>query len=159
MKILKTLAPALLVFGLASAAWADSYTATLTRRSSNLYEEESSRFLVKTKYCFEYAYSEDSLIDTNRQSVYFKDSRETCDLEGIYRPVRLPAGRYRAEVNREDDGWYQTDAGFFLHSSLCLELALYEKAALRLSGRGTGRMKFENGETCPIDGIYQKTGY
>mgnify|MGYP000122936719 FL=1 len=156
MELLKLLAALALSFTLASAAWAESYSAYLTRRDSNLYEAQPSNLLIRTKYCYEYATYEDSLIDTDRDTAYFKDSRETCDLDAVYRPVRPSSGRYKAEVSREDSNWYRKDAGLYLKTENCLELALSEEVSIRLTSFGSGHVKFNNGNTCGIDGVYQK---
>ncbi|MDL2060153.1 hypothetical protein MUN46_009420 [Mesosutterella sp. AGMB02718] len=156
MQLLKFLAASALSFALVSAAWAETYSATLSRKDSNIYETNPSSLIIKTKYCYEYASYDDSLIDTDRRTVYFKDSRETCDLDSVYRPVHPSSGRYKAEVSREDGNWYRTDAGLYLKTENCLELALSEEVSIRLTSFGSGHVKFDNGNTCGIDGVYQK---
>jgi len=84
-----TLAAAVLVLVLigAVALEAEVYKATVTREESNLYRVDGSHpeIYVKTRYCYEYAYSERALIDTDDMELTFLDSNTTCTIDKILR--------------------------------------------------------------------------
>ena len=58
---------------------------TAKRDDTNTYivREYGTEYLVRTRYCYVYAYSEDVVIHEN--TIYFLDENESCDIEGIYR--------------------------------------------------------------------------
>lgn len=56
-----------------------------SREDTNTYivREYGTEYLVRTRYCYVYAYGEDAVIHDN--VIYFIHSNESCDVEGIYR--------------------------------------------------------------------------
>ena len=63
--------------------FAEIYKASVTREESNFYRVEgtSPQIYIKTRYCYEYAYSERALIDTSDMEITFLDSDTTCQIE------------------------------------------------------------------------------
>jgi hypothetical protein len=58
----------------------------VTRTDSNLYETTDGR-LIKTRYCYVYAYSQKAVV--TRYTLYFLDyndeAEDQCDIDKIYR--------------------------------------------------------------------------
>lgn len=75
----------LLLAGTCFLAEAEIYKATVTREDSNLYVVDWSnpKIYIKTNYCYEYAYSERVLIDTDDMEITFLDSDKTCTIDKI----------------------------------------------------------------------------
>lgn len=69
----------------AAFCFADLYKVTVTREESNLYKVDysSPKIYIKTRYCYEYAYSEEAVVDTQRMKIHFMDSDSTCDIDEI----------------------------------------------------------------------------
>ncbi len=66
----------------ARAVGADIYRAK--REDSNTYivRDFGSEYLVRTKYCYVYAYSEPAILYDN--VIYFLDKNDSCDIDEIY---------------------------------------------------------------------------
>jgi hypothetical protein len=47
----------------------DSYRVTVTRKEANLYQVDRSKTYIKTKYCYEYVYSEQAILVYERGSL------------------------------------------------------------------------------------------
>lgn len=56
---------------------------SVTRKEQDLYQIDYGNTFVKTRYCYEYSYGEDAFI--YKDTLYFVESDEYCDVEGIYR--------------------------------------------------------------------------
>ena len=140
-------------------ATADNYEVSLTRKGSNLYKVDTKNIFVQTRYCYEYAYSEDSLLKLDgsySSEIIFLDAKSRCDIKAIYSEVNQDAGKYSVTVSREEDDWYEIwGQDMFIKTSSCLSLALSDKAVLDISSNGYGTLYFENDE-CMVEGIYVK---
>lgn len=53
-----------------TAAAADHYKVSVTRKDSNVYKVEGTDYWIKTKYCYEYAYSQAAIIVWNGKGSY-----------------------------------------------------------------------------------------
>jgi hypothetical protein len=71
----------------AQALSAEAYKVTVTREEANLYRVDGSspKTYIKTKYCYEYAYSERAIVDTDDMEITFLDSNTTCTIDKILR--------------------------------------------------------------------------
>lgn len=47
---------------LTAPAWAEFYKVNITRVNQDLYKDTLSGILIKTRYCYEYVYSEDAIL-------------------------------------------------------------------------------------------------
>lgn len=58
---------------------------TAQREDTNTYivREYGTEYLVRTRYCYVYAYIEDVVI--HDETIYFLDDNESCEIEEIYR--------------------------------------------------------------------------
>lgn len=81
----KTITVVLLIFGLASVASAELYKLRNVRRlDSNIYKADGD-LIIKTRYCYHYAYGEDAIYDDGEDRIIWKDGDSPCDVEGIYK--------------------------------------------------------------------------
>jgi len=77
----------LLLSILCSNSFAEMYRVNVKRVDNNLYQTTDGRYVIKTKYCYEYTYGEDVVLDYTKYSynnkIIFR-SGTTCEVEGIY---------------------------------------------------------------------------
>ena len=68
---------------------ADYYKVSVTRIEQNFYREEISRLLIRTRYCYEYTYSEDAVFVWDGRGSWddklIFNSGNSCEVEGVYR--------------------------------------------------------------------------
>jgi hypothetical protein len=74
---------------LTQIAGATDYRITATRKDSNTYQFTSGsvRGIITTKYCYEYAYSEDAVLKYEGHygsQIIFLDSGNKCDVDEVY---------------------------------------------------------------------------
>ena len=135
---------ALLMMNAGTAAAGD-YDLSVTRKGSNLYKVDGKDVYIHTRYCYEYVYSEDSLLRMSGVSgkVVFIDEGSICEVEAVYGESDASPGKYKVTVSREDDDWYEvygTDT--FIKTSACLNLSLGDEAILKLSRPGYGSLYY-----------------
>lgn len=75
----------LLVSFFASTAFAELYKLSLTRISQDLYKDDISGYYFKTRYCYEYAYSEEVIFDSDEMIVIFVNSRSEYAVDRLLR--------------------------------------------------------------------------
>ncbi len=81
----KTIAVTLLFLGLARIASAEMYRLENVRRlDSNIYKADGG-LIVKTRYCYHYAYGEDAIYDSSDDKIIWKDGDSPCEVVGIYK--------------------------------------------------------------------------
>ena len=131
------------------------YEVSVTRKAKNSYKVDGRAFWIKTKYCYEYAYSEDSLLSNDE--IIFLDSGSKCDVEKIYKEISPSSGSYEVSVTIEDDS-YSTLDGFLLITPYCYQYVYFEDAIFRSDGYGGGRLIFiDSGETCDVEQVLSET--
>ena len=80
--------PILIAIVFSTSAKAETYKVSLTRKDQDFYQVSFGKIFVRTKYCYEYAYGEDAIIDTEKREVIFLGSRPTkCDLDMILQQI------------------------------------------------------------------------
>ena len=142
----------------AGAASADDYDLSVTRKGSNLYKVDGKDLYIHTRYCYEYVYSEDSLLRMSGTSgkIVFIDEGSSCEVKAVFGASNQSPGKYKVSVSREDDDWYEvfgTDT--YIKTSMCLNLALGDDAILKLSGPGYGSLYFiDDDDDCMVEGVY-----
>ena len=143
-----------------SAAVAGTYSVNVTRKSQNLYKVTGKDIFIATQYCYEYVYSEDSVLQFSYGSgkIIFPDEGSSCDVKAIYGVANVTAGTYDITVNQDEDDWYESsDVGVYIHTDGCLSLALGEEAVLKIGPGGYGKIIFVNESvSCTVDGVYTK---
>lgn len=150
---------AILLF-LSNEAMAANYDIFVTRKGPNLYKVEGKEMYVHTRYCYEYVYSEESMLRMSGSSgkIIFLDQGKSCDVEAVFGESDASPGKYEVTVSREDDDWYEifgTDT--FIKTSMCLSLALGESAILKLNAGGYGTLFFiDSDDQCSVEGVYSK---
>lgn len=140
-------------------ALAENYEVSLTRKGSNVYKIDGKDIIIQTRYCYVYAYSEEAIFKTPGYGgeVIFFDSKDKCDVKAVFGLSKQKPGKYVVTVSREDDDWYEIfGTNSYIKTSSCLSLTLGEEAYLTISLSGFGRLRFENGGNCMVEGIYTK---
>ncbi|RLM26566.1 hypothetical protein BIY29_05370 [Brenneria alni] len=145
-------------FFIPQATLAETYEISVTRDSSNVYRIDGKNSIIHTKYCYVYAYSENAYLRTDgyNNQLIFIDSKDSCDVSGVYGENEIKNGSYEVKVSREDDDWYNIwGTDHFIKTSMCLNLALMDDAILRINGM-RGDLIFNNGSQCQAENIYSK---
>lgn len=140
-------------------AWADNYEVNVTRKSSNVYKVDGKDIIIQTRYCYVYAYSEEAIFKTAGYGgeIIFFDSKDKCDVKAVFGVSSQKPGKYVVTVSLEDDDWYEVSGtNSYIKTSSCLSLALGEEAYLTIASSGYGRLRFEDGNDCMVEGVYTK---
>ena len=143
----------------AAPALAENYEVNLTRKGSNVYKIDGKDIFIQTRYCYVYAYSEEAILKTSGYGgeVIFFDSKDKCDVRAVFGLSKQEPGKYVVTVSHEDDDWYEVfGTNSHIKTSSCLSLALGEEAYLTISPSGFGRLRFEDGDDCMVEGVYTK---
>ena len=141
----------------AAPALAENYEVNLTRKGSNVYKIDGKDIIIQTRYCYVYAYSEEAILKTSGYGgeVIFFDSKDKCDVKAVFGLSKQEPGKYVVTVSHEDDDWYEVfGTNSYIKTSSCLSLALGEEAYLTISPSGSGRLRFEDGDDCMVEGVY-----
>lgn len=145
---------------LSGVSTAGDYDLSVTRKGRNLYKVDGKDVYIRTRYCYEYVYSADSILRMSGASgeIAFIDEEETCDVKAVYGSADMSPGKYSVTVSREDDDWYEVfGTGTYIKTSTCLSLALGEDAMLKVSAGGFGTLYFlDSDDDCMVEGIYTK---
>ena len=140
----------------AESAHAELYKVQARRLDSNLYELDRGKAYALTRYCYEYTYGDDAIVDWSGYGgdIVFKDSGTKCDIKKLLSPISPDGGLYKLSVSRESDNLYEiVPQGVFLKTDLCLELALMDDAILDWDGT-SGELLFKNaGTKCDVHKI------
>ena len=143
----------------AAPALAENYEVNLTRKGSNVYKIDGKDIIIQTRYCYVYAYSEEAILKTSGYGgeVIFFDSKDKCDVKAVFGLSKQEPGKYVVTVSHEDDDWYEVfGTNSHIKTSSCPSLALGEEAYLTISPSGFGRLRFEDGDDCMVEGVYTK---
>ncbi|TXH12601.1 MAG: hypothetical protein E6R02_04570 [Gammaproteobacteria bacterium] len=143
----------------AAPALAENYEVNLTRKGSNVYKIDGKDIFIQTRYCYVYAYSEEAILKTSGYGgeVIFFDSKDKCDVKAVFGLSKQEPGKYVVTVSHEDDDWYEVfGTNSYIKTSSCLSLALGREAYMAISPSGFGRLRFEDGDDCMVEGVYTK---
>ena len=143
----------------AAPALAENYEVNLTRKGSNVYKIDGKDIIIQTRYCYVYAYSEEAIFKASGYGgeLIFFDSKDKCDVKAVFGLSKQEPGKYVVTVSHEDDDWYEIfGTSSYIKTSSCLSLALGEEAYLTISPSGFGRLRFEDGDDCMVEGVYTK---
>jgi len=138
-------------------AYADYYKVNVTRKSSNIYKVTGKEIYIFTKYCYEYVYYSDAILDMHGYtgSIIFLEENQKCDVTGVYGPVELPSGTYEIKVTYRSDNWYEVfGTDIMLKISLCLKLSILEEAILKVYPGNSAKIIFNDGSEYLVDGIF-----
>jgi hypothetical protein len=140
-------------------AYAGNYDVSVTRKGSNVYKGTGSNTIIVTRYCYEYAYSEDAILKSSGYSgkLIFVNNGTSCDVKSVYGKANVAAGNYTVTVSRDNDDWYEiVGQDMFIQTSMCLSLSLGEEATLKLNSNGFGKLIFDSGTSCMVEGIFSR---
>ena len=106
-------------------AEAGLYRVSVTRVAQDIYQDTMSRAVVTTRYCYEYVYFRDGILDFEPGAyagrLYFGEQSSSCEVAGVAQP--------NASLTRVRDNLYRDElSGRFVRTSLCLALALGEES-------------------------------
>jgi hypothetical protein len=80
------MAKILITFSLLTGlAWATMYQLSGVKRLDNNIYKTSSGLIIKTRYCYHYAYGEEAIYDDDDHKIIWKDGDSPCDVDGIYK--------------------------------------------------------------------------
>jgi hypothetical protein len=154
--------PFLLILAIASFCQpviAETYELSVTRKGGNTYKVDGKNIIIQTRYCYVYAYSENSILKSNGYGgdLIFIDSKDKCDVKAVFGTADQKEGKYEVTVTREADDWYEVfGTSTYIKTSACLSLALGEDAVLSLTGGNFGNLIFKDGTNCMVEGLYSK---
>ena len=134
----------------------DNYEVSVTRKGSNLYKIDAKNIYIRTRYCYEYVYSENAFLKMSGYSdkIIFFDSGGRCDVKAVYGPSEQKPGKYAVTINREDDDWYEIwGQGIYIKTDACLSLALGEEAILSIDAGCYGTL-YVGDDKCMVEGVY-----
>lgn len=81
----KVIAVTLLLLGTAAISAAEMYKLENVKRlDSDVYKADGG-LIIKTRYCYHYAFGEDAIYDDENQKIIWTDGDSPCDVEGIYK--------------------------------------------------------------------------
>lgn len=81
----KVITSILCVLALACIAKAEMYRLENVKRiEQNLYGADGG-LIIKTQYCYHYAYGENAIYDDEDKKIIWKDGDSPCDVKGIYK--------------------------------------------------------------------------
>jgi len=148
-----------MLLGMSGSSFAATYEVNVTRKAKNLYKVDGKNVLIQTRYCYVYAYSEESIFKWEGYDgkLIFIESKESCDVKAAYGALNQKAGKYSVTVSRQYDDWYEVfGTSTFIKTSSCLSLALGEEAFLSLNAGGYGQLIFKDGDSCVVEGLFTK---
>ena len=88
---------------ISSVVVAGDYDLSVTRKGSNLYKVDGKDIYIHTRYCYEYVYSEDSLLRMSGMSgkIVFIDEGSSCDVKAVFGDSGTsPCGRVPGRASR-----------------------------------------------------------
>ncbi len=138
---------------------AATYEVDVTRKGSNVYRVDGKDIIIQTRYCYVYAYSEEALLRPGGYGgeIIFIGSKEKCDVKTVFGKASPKPGKYTVRVTHESDDWYEVEGtDFYIQTSMCLTLALGVESFLTINAGAYGRIVFDNGQSCTVDGVYTK---
>ena len=137
---------------------AENFEISVTRKGPNIYKVEGKDVIIQTKYCYEYAYSEDAILRSNGYlgDIIFLDSAGKCSVKAIYGKSEQQPGKYAVNVSLDEDDWYEIIGhDMYIKTYGCLNLSLGVDAILSINSEGFGTLYIED-DRCMVEGIYSK---
>lgn len=129
------------------AASADTYQANVRRVSSNVYQLNGRGLYALTRYCYEYSYGDDVILDWDGYSgkIVWINSNSQCDLKKLLGQASLATGVYKITVSQYADDIYEVEGqDTYILTDACLSLALGSDAYLDWDGV-SGKLIFAEG--------------
>ena len=75
------------VIAVSVPVFAERYSVNVRRIESNLYRDTSSKAIIETRYCYEYTYGDDAILQWQGKYgdnwILFIDSKTKCDVIAI----------------------------------------------------------------------------
>lgn len=145
---MKRFAIIMAALSIGSPAHADLYKFSVRRLERNFYELDSGKAYLITRYCYEYAYGEEAIVDDESDEIRFDGGK--CDIDKVLVPKDQRAGTYKVTVRREEDDFYEINfSGLYAKTDYCFQYVYGSDAVLSWNGYG-GKLTFEDGQTCRV---------
>ncbi len=137
---------------------AERYSVFVTRKGSNTYKIDGQRAIILTRFCYEYVYYEDAILDYagNSGTIFFLDSDSDCDVVAVYVSTTVDDGAYKVTVEGDGDFYTVNFGELLIETLVCVEIAVMDDAILRVRGGALGEIVFSWGSQCDVSGIYGK---
>lgn len=139
-------------------ASAANYEVNLTRSGEDLYKISGRDIVLKTSYCYSYAFEEPSILRVSNGYVmaYFSDTATECSVDSAYTSSDLTPALYSLTVTNDGDNWYKDELkNVYIKTSMCLSLAVSEDAVLVLRKGPFSHLFTESGK-CNVEKVYSK---
>lgn len=148
---MRTFAIVLAGLSISGSAYADLYKFSVRRLERNFYELDRGKAYLITRYCYEYAYGEEAVVDDDSDEIRFDGGK--CDIKKLLVPKDQSAGTYRVRVQLEEDDLYELNfSGLYAKTDYCLKYVYGSDATLNWNGY-SGRLTFEDGQTCQVSKV------
>ena len=137
---------------------ADQYKVSVTREDSNIYRVVENNMYIITKYCYEYVYSEDAILDIveSAGSIKFIDSDNECVVCDILEDANLNPGTYEIMVSRKEDNLYEVfGKNLIIKTFACYSFAIGQQTVFISSGGGFGSI-YLDGQKHMVNGVYSR---
>lgn len=136
--------------------FAESYRVNVRRVDSNMYEANRGDVLIITKYCYEYAYGDDAILQLDYYNSKLIFENTECDVKEVYAKTRVPAGDYEVTVTRREKDWYEINGkDIFIKTRYCYEYAYSEDVVLSWNGYG-GELIFGRNNSYQVEAIFER---
>lgn len=158
MKFTRVLLLLLIILIFPALAGADNFSVSVTRKGNNLYKIDGQKIYIHTRYCYEYAYSENAFLKMSGYFgiLMFLDSRWECDVQDVYGYSEQKPGKYAVTLTMKDSDWYEIGGnGIYIKTIGCPSLALEQQAILSISSGGYGTLYVDNNQ-CMVEGLYSR---
>lgn len=152
-----------LALAFVSAAYAEMYEISVSRKAANFYKADGNNVAIQTRYCYEYAYGENAILNLNGYGgeIIFANSENKCDVKAVFVSANVQGGKYIVTASRDSDDFYEIlGKDIYVNTWGCLSLALGSDAILEVVPGGFGRIKFvDGGGDCMVEGLYAKARF
>ncbi len=141
----------------ATVAAAANYELLVSRTAKNFYLVVGEDLIIQTSLCLELAFSEEATLRTSNGygQLIFRQGGQKCDVKSVLGRVDQKPGKYAVTANREEDNWFSINSdSAYIQTAHCYEYKYFESAFLSLRTPQSGRLVFESGGSCQVDGIF-----
>lgn len=140
---------------------AETFTISVSRVVNNLYRIDGKDIMIHTRECEVDGYSAESVLTATpagRGDLLFKQTKEKCEVEGVYDATQPKSGKYGVVISRVETDWFEVAGShlFLKTEARCLLMAVSEPVTLEVYGKVGGYLIFPSGKKCKVTGIYNR---
>lgn len=144
-------------FGMTAGSY-ENFEVQVEKISRGWYRVRAEDVIIQAPRCLELSLGDQAILSMRGSAgrLFFLDSGDACDVEGLFLPASETSGKYRLIVDREDQDLYVTDDGTILvETKNCYEYTFSEEALLVLDGRYSSVLHFAD-DQCDVEGVYER---